>query len=112
MGLILSLNNIARFIAALIIIAGSMLSKLAATVAGFVSNNGFPNTAKVAVNALAMIAALSQLVTPIVGSLNHFIGGLNLSKLQADVLFIGIILLVLLASKNTVMKTVEGFYKT
>lgn len=100
------------FVAALIIIAGSMLANLAATVAGFVSNNGFPTTARVAVNALALIAALSQVVTPIVGSISHFIGQLALSKLQADVLFIGIIILALLASKGVVTKTVESLYKT
>lgn len=99
------------FVAALIIIAGSLLGNLAATVVGMVSKNGFPATARVAVNVLAFIAALGQLVTPIVGSLSQFIGQLSLSKLQADVLFIGIILLVVLASKNVVTKTVENLYK-
>ena len=100
------------FVSALIIIVGSMLANLAAFVAGTVSKNGFPTTAKVAVNALALIAALGQLVTPIIGSLSQFISHLSLSKLQADVLFIGILVLALLASKNAVTKTVENLYKT
>ena len=96
-------------VAALILIAGSMLGNLAHTIAGFVSKNGFSTTAKVAVNALAFIAAIGQLVTPIVGSLNQVIGHLSLSKLQADVLIIGLIVLALYASKNAVAKTVENF---
>ena len=100
------------FIAALILIAGSMLGNLASTLVGFVSKNTFPTTAKVAVNVLAFIAALSHLVTPIVGSLAKFIGQLSLSTMQADVLFIGVLILVVLASKNAVTKTVENLYKT
>jgi len=96
-------------VAALILIAGSMLGNLAHTIAGFVSKNGFSTTAKVAVNALAFIAAIGQLVTPIVGSLNQAIGQLSLSKMQADVLVIGLIVLALFASKNAIAKTVENF---
>lgn len=99
------------FIAALIIVVGSMLANLAGAIAGFVSKGHFSTTAEVAVNALALIAALSQVVTPIISSLNEFIGQLKLSHTQADVLFIGIIVLVLLASKNLVTKTVENLYK-
>ena len=100
------------FVSALILIAGSMLANLASAIVSTVSKNGFSTTAKVAVNALALIAALSQLVTPIVGSLSQFIGHLNLPKLQADVLFVGVLVLALLASKNAVTKTVENLYKT
>lgn len=99
------------FVAALILIAGSMLANLAGTIVGFVSHSGFPTTAKGAVNALALIAAFSQLVTPIVGSFSNFVSGLSLSNLQADVLVIGIIVLALLASKGVVTRTVENFYK-
>lgn len=99
------------FVAALILIAGSMLANLAGTIVGFVSKSSFPTTAKGAVNALAFIAAFSQLVTPIIGSLSNFVGGLSLSNLQADVLFIGIIVLALLASKGAVTRTVENLYK-
>ena len=100
------------FASALIIIVGSLLANLAAAVVGTVSKGNFTATAKVAVNALAFIAALSQLVTPIVGSLSQFVGNLNLSKLQADVLFVGILVLALLASRNAVTKVVENLYKT
>lgn len=100
------------FVAALIILAGSLLANLAATLVGFVSKGNFPTTVRVAVNALALISALSLVVTPIVGALSHFIGQLALSKMQADVLFIGIIVLALLASKGAVTKTVETLYKT
>ncbi|MBI3590017.1 MAG: hypothetical protein HY094_01400 [Candidatus Melainabacteria bacterium] len=100
------------FIAALILAVGSMVSNLAAVIVGTVSKGNFATTAKVAVNVLAFIAALSQLVTPIIGSLGQFIGHLSLSKLQADVLFVGVLVLALLASKNAVAKTVESLYKT
>ncbi len=100
------------FIAALILIVGSMLGNLAATVVGLVSRNNFDTTAKVAVNTLAFIAALTQLATPLVSALSQFVGQLNLSKLQGDVLFIGILVLALLASKNAVRKTVENLYKS
>lgn len=100
------------FISALILIAGSLLANLAATIVGFVSRNGFPTAAKVAVNTLAFIAALSQLVTPIIGSLSQFIGQLSLSKLQGDVLFIGILVIALVASRSAITKTVESLYKS
>ena len=100
------------FIAALILIVGSQLANLAAAIVGTVSKGNFTATAKVAVNVLEFIAALGQLLTPIIGSLNSFVSHLGLSKLQADVLFIGILVLALLASKNTVAKTVENLYKT
>lgn len=100
------------FSAALIILAGSMLANLAGTVVGFVSSGNFPTTARVAVNALALITALSLVITPIVGSLSKFIGNLALSRMQSDVLFVGLIILALLASKNVVTKTVENLYKT
>lgn len=100
------------FVAALIIIAGSMLADLAAYLVSLITKNGFSSTARVAVNALALIAALSQIVTPIIGSLSQFIGQLSLSKLQADVLFIGLIVLALFASKGAVTKIVENLYKS
>lgn len=100
------------FVAALILLVGSQLANLAGAIVGTVSKGNFTGTAKVAVNVLAFIAALSQLVTPIIGSLSNFISHLGLSKLQADVLFVGILVLALLASKNTVAKTVESLYKT
>lgn len=100
------------FVAALIIIAGSMFADLAAYLVSLVTKNGFSGTARVAVNALALIAALSQIVTPIISSLSQFIGHLSLSKLQADVLFIGIIVLAVYASKGAVTKIVENLYKS
>lgn len=100
------------FVAALIIIAGSMLANLAATVVKLVSKNSFDSTAKVAVNALALLAALCQLVSPLVSSLSHFIEQLSLSRLQSDVLFIGILVIALLASKKVVSKTVENLYNS
>ena len=100
------------FVSALILIVGSLVASLAGAIVATVSKGNFAATAKVAVNALALIAALSQLVTPLVGALSQFIGHLALSKLQGDVFFIGILVLVLLASKSTVTKTVENLYKT
>lgn len=103
------------FVAALIIIVGSLLANLAGTIVKFVAGDGNSNlvgTAKVAVSVLAFIAALSQLVTPIAASFNQFIGQLGISRLQTDVLVIGVIALVLLGSKNALIKTVEHFYKS
>ncbi len=102
------------FAATLIIVVGSLLGNLAATVVKFIAGNGnshLVNTAKATVNVLAFIAALNQLVTPIVVSFNQFIGHLGLSHLQADVLFIGVVVLVLLGSKSALIKTVEGLLK-
>ena len=100
------------FVAALILIVGSLMADLAGAIVGTVIKGNFVTTAKVAVNVLAFIAALSRLVTPIIGSLSQFIGHLSLSKLQADVLFIGVLVLILFASRNAVTKTVENLYKT
>ena len=100
------------FVAALILVVGAMIANLAAVLVGTVSKGNFATTAKVAVNALAFIGALSQVVTPLIGSLSQLIGHLSLSKLQADVLFVGVLVLALLASKNAVTKIVENLYKT
>ena len=100
------------FIAAVILIVGSMLADLAGLIVGTVSKGNFTATAKAAVGVLAFIAALSQVLTPIIGSVAGFVNHLGLSKLQGDVLFIGLIVLALIASKNTVTKTVENLYKT
>lgn len=100
------------FVAALILIVGSLLANLAGFIVGMIMKGNFITTAKVAVSVLAFIAALAKIVTPIIGSLSQFIGHLSLSKLQADVLFIGVLVLVVYASRNAVTKTVENLYKT
>ena len=101
------------FIAALIIVAGTLIANLAAYLVGLVVKNGNMATiARVAVNVLAFIAALNQFATPLVSSFSQFIGHLNLSRLQSDVLFVGIIVLVLLGSKNFITKTVENILKS
>ena len=101
------------FVAALIILAGSLIASLAGAVVKLVSkSDGMTTTAKAAVNTLAFIAALSQIATPLIAALNQFVGKLSLSHLQADVLFIGLLVLILFASKNAVAKTVENLYKS
>ena len=98
--------------AVLIVLAGTLLANLAASLIRFVTKkDNLTAIAKVTINILAFISALSQLVPPIIASLSQLIGQLNLSHLQADVLFIGVLVLVLLASKNTVTKAVENLYK-
>lgn len=101
------------FIATLIILVGTLLAKLASAIIGLVSKStGLASTAKAAVNTLAFIAALGQIATPLMASLNRFVAHLSLSHLQADVLFIGLLVLILYASKNVVIKAVENLYKS
>ena len=111
-------NNTVKFLpnvlaAALIVIVGSMLGSLAAYIVDAVSKGegNIANIAQAAVNTLAFIAALSLLVTPVMASFSQFTAGLNLSSLQADVFVIGVLLLILLASKNAITKTIEGLLK-
>lgn len=102
------------FVAVLIVIVGSMLADLTASLVKVFTKsdkNTLTTTSKLAINVLAFIAALGHVVTPIIGSLNHFIHQLNLSGLQTDALFIGIVVLFVFASKNVVTRTVESWYK-
>jgi hypothetical protein len=99
--------------AVLIVIVGSILANFVAKVVNLITKrDNLTATSKVAVNILAFISALGQLVTPLVASFSTFIGQLSLTSLQADILFIGVLLFVLLASKSTVTKAVESLYKT
>ena len=99
--------------AVLIVIVGSMLADFVGKIVKLLTKkDNLTATSKVAVNILAFISALGQLVTPIVASFSAFITQLSLSNLQADILFIGVLVFVLLASKSTVIKAVEGLYKT
>lgn len=99
--------------AVLIVTVGSILANFTGNVVKLITKkDNLTTTSKVAVNILAFIAALGQLVTPIVASLSGFIGALSLSKLQSDILFIGVLVIVLLASRSTVTKAVESLYKT
>lgn len=96
----------------LIVLVGSLLSSFAGTVVSYVSKkDAHAATARVAVSIFAFIAALGQLITPIVALLNKFVAQLSLSSLQANVLFIGVIVLALYASKDLVAKTVTNLYK-
>jgi len=109
-GLIPYLKSV--FVAALILVAGSLVANLAAFIAGLATKGNFPTTVRVAVNALAFIAAIGLVISPIVAALSGFIGHLALSRLQSDVLYIGILVLALLASKNAVTKVVENLFKS
>ena len=103
------------FIAALIVIVGSLIANLAVAIIKLISKsekNGLTTTAKLAVNSLALIAAMGSLATPLIGSLNQLVGHLGLSHLPGDVLFLGILILILFTSKNAVSKTVAGLYKS
>ncbi|MBI1857896.1 MAG: hypothetical protein HYR97_02100 [Candidatus Melainabacteria bacterium] len=99
-------------VAVLIVIMGSLLAHVAATLVSAVTKkDNLTRIAKIGVNALALIAALTHLATPVIASFGSFIGGLSLSKLQTDAVFIGVLVLVLLASKNAIIKTVENLHK-
>lgn len=99
-------------VAVLIVLVGSLLAHLSASLVSAVTKkDNLTKIAKISVNALALIVALTHLATPIVASFGSFIGGLSLSKLQSDALFIGVLILVLLASKDSITKTVENLHK-
>lgn len=98
-------------VAMLIVIVGSLVAGFASfLVSSITKKENLSKAAKTAVNAFALIAALGQLATPIVSSFNQFVGGLSLNSLQANALFIGVLVAVLLASKNGVTKLVDGLH--
>ncbi len=98
-------------VAALIIAVGTVVADFAAYVVKFITKSeNWLTTVKLAINLFALIAALGHLITPLAGSINGFLGQLGLSTSQANALFIGVLVLVLLASKNVVTKTIEKLY--
>ena len=97
--------------AVLIVIVGTLLADLVTYILKFVTKSkNWITTARLAVSIFALIAALSRLITPLAASINQFLGHLALSGSQSNALFIGVLVLILLASKNVVTKTIEDLY--
>ena len=98
-------------VGALIIAVGTVVADFAAYVVKFVTKSeNWITTVRLTVNLFAVVAALGHLITPLAGSLTQFLGQLGLSASQGNALFIGVLVLILLASKNVVTKTVEKLY--
>lgn len=100
------------FVAALIMIVGTLLADFTSGVVRLATKHDYLiDGSRLAVIVLALIAALNHVITPLSYSLNQFIAQLGLSKLQADVLIIGVIVILLLGCKNAVVKIVESLFK-
>ncbi len=98
-------------VGALIIAVGTVVADFAAYLVKFVSkSDNWITTVRLAVNLFALVAALGHLITPLAGSITEFLRQLGLSASQGNALFIGVLVLILLASKNVVTKTVEKLY--
>ncbi len=98
-------------VGALIIAVGTVVADFAVYVVKFITKSeNWQTTVRLAVNLFAIVAALGHLITPLAGSITEFLGQLGLSGTQGNALFIGVLVLILLASKNVVTKTVEKLY--
>ncbi|OGI18903.1 MAG: hypothetical protein A3B68_06680 [Candidatus Melainabacteria bacterium RIFCSPHIGHO2_02_FULL_34_12] len=103
------------FIAVLIVLVGALISDFVVVIVKYLTNSDkghLITTSRLAVNLFALIAALHHLLAPLAGSFNHLLNNvLALTQSQTNALFIGLLVLILLASKNIVTKTVETLYK-
>ena len=98
-------------IAALIVAVGTVVADFAAYVVRFITKSeNWLTTVRLAVNLFALVAALGHLITPLIGSITHFLGQLSLTGTQGNALFIGVLVVVLLASKGAVTKAIEKLY--
>ncbi len=98
-------------VGALLIAVGTVVADFAAYVVKFFTKSeNWLTTVRLTINLLAIVAALGHLITPLAGSINEFLGHLGLSSSQGNALFIGVLVLILLASKNVVTKAVEKLY--
>ena len=98
-------------VGALIIAVGTVVADFAVYVVKFVTKSeNWLTTVRLAVNLFAIVAALGHLITPLAGSINQFVGHLGLSGSHGNALFIGGLVLILLASKNVVTKAIEKLY--
>ena len=98
-------------VAALIVAVGTVVADFAAYVAKFITkSDNWLTTVRLAINLFALVAALGHLITPLAGSITKFLGQLSLSGTQGNALFIGVLVLMLLASKNVITKTIEKLY--
>ena len=98
-------------IAALIVAVGSVVANFAAYAAKFITKSeNWLTTVRLAINLFALVAALGHLITPLAASINHFLGQLSLSGTQGNALFICVLVIILLASKNVITKAVEKLY--
>ena len=98
-------------VAALIVAVGTVVADFAAYVAKFITKSeNWLTTVRLTINMFALFAALGHLITPLAGSINHFLGQLSLSGTQGSALFIGVLVVILLASKNAITKAIEKLY--
>ncbi len=98
-------------VGALIIAVGTVVADFAAYVVRFVTkSDNWLTTVRLAINLFALVSALGHLITPLAGSVTHFLGQLSLSGTQGNALFIGVLVVILLASKNVVTKAIEKLY--
>lgn len=105
------------FVAVFIMIVGSLLASFTVglvTVLTKGEHEYLATTAKVSIYAFSAIAAFSQLLAPLVVSLNRFITQMQISQTKSDALFIGIVAFCVLAfglgCKNMAQNMVEKAY--
>ncbi len=98
-------------VGALIIAVGTVVADFAVYIVKFATkSDSWLTTVRLAINLFAIVVALGHLITPLAGAISHFLGQLGLSGNHANALFIGVLVLILLASKNVVTKAVEKLY--
>lgn len=102
------------FVAVFIMIVGYLLANLVANLIAILTKNEhayLTNLSKAAVYTFSGIAALSIVLTPLASALGRFLGELHISSSRSDALFIGLVVLLVLASKNLVTKVVEKLFE-
>ena len=101
------------FVGVFIMIVGYLLATLVANVITLLTKGEhayLSNFARTVVFIFAAISALSIVLTPLAIAFGHLLAELHIAKNRADVIFIGLVVLLVLASKNTVTKTIEKLF--
>lgn len=101
------------FVAAFIVVVGTMLAGFVASLVTIVTKGEHEYMAsgtKLAINLFAFIAALHQILTPLAGAWNQLMLHLGITGLKSDALFIGIVVLLVLAFKEIVVTSVKDLY--
>lgn len=105
------------FVAVFIMVVGSLLATFTVSLITVLTKGEheyLATTAKVFIYAFSGVAAFSQLLTPLILSLQHFIAQMHISQVKSDALFIGTVAFCVLAfglgCKNIAQGMVEKIY--
>lgn len=96
------------FIGVFMMVVGSLVATFVASLVAIITKQDYlTNISRFAVNALATIAAITIIFTPVASALGSLLAHLPMSGVKSDALFIGLVVLFVFAFKDMAVKIVQ-----